>query len=233
VLNPLKLSDQGKSYIEELCSHFPKQLPRPAGFQIHVAPIATGGAVKEDDQLFSKLSLSMRKVLGVEMEASGLAALAEAHRIPAIIAKGVSDFGDKFKDDRYRKFAARASAEALILLLRNSADLLLPAYIIPTRITQTTPDPTFRLEEQGLPLDLIDFLADQYPDVPDARALWERAGGKRRDIENIPRPRDLWQRIWIHSTHGALVTPQALLNTVLEEYPGNAIINKYVGKSMH
>ncbi|SJZ51470.1 Phosphorylase superfamily protein [Trichlorobacter thiogenes] len=228
ITEPLTLTDQGKSYIEDLCSRFPTQLPQPANFQIHVAPIATGAAVKVDDQLFPKLSVSMRKVLGVEMEASGLAALAEAHKIPAIIAKGVSDFGDKFKDDRYRKFAARASAEALILLLRNSNHLLPSQHEIPVLAMHATKGPVYSSGGQTLPMDLIELLADNYPDTADARALWERAGGRRRDVENNPRPVDLWQRIWIRCDQGAIVTPFALLQSVLADFPNNKIIQKYI-----
>jgi nucleoside phosphorylase len=232
IQNPLTLTDQGKSYIEDLCAHFPTQLPKPANFQIHVAPIATGGAVKEDDQLFVRLSESMRKVLGVEMEASGLAALAEAHKIPAIIAKGVSDFGDKFKDDRYRKFAARASAEALILLFRNSSHLLPSQYEIPVQVAYASTRPVYSFGGQTLPLDLIELLADNYPETLEARALWERAGGKRRDVESISRPVDLWQRIWIRCEQGAIVTPKALLQAVLSDFPNNKIFQKYL-KQFH
>lgn len=93
----------------------PATLP---AFKIHVAPIATGAAVVEDAGVFPRLSHSMRKVLGIDMESSALAALAEAHGVPVLIAKAASDFGDRFKDDRYRTFAARASAECLLQLLR-------------------------------------------------------------------------------------------------------------------
>ncbi len=228
IKNPLTLSDQGKSYIEDLCTRYPAQLPKPADFRIHVAPIATGSSVKEDDQLFPKLSVSMRKVLGVEMEASGLAALAEAHRIPAIIAKGVSDFGDKFKDDRYRKFAARASAEALILLLRNSNHLLPSQYETPVIAMQTTKGPVYSSGGQTLPMDLIELLADNYPDTADARALWGRAGGRPHGVDNISRPVDLWQRIWTRCELGAMVKPYELLQAVLADFPNNKIIQKYL-----
>lgn len=228
ITEPLTLTAQGKSYIEDLCTQFPIQLPQPANFQIHVAPIATGAAVKVDDQLFPKLSVSMRKVLGVEMEASGLAALAEAHKIPAIIAKGVSDFGDKFKDDRYRKFAARASAEALILLLRNSSHLLPSKHEIPVVAVQSTKGPVYSFGGRTLPMDLIELLADNYPETSEARALWERAGGRPRDVESKPRPVDLWQRIWTQCENGAIVTRVALLEASLSDLPNNKIIQEYL-----
>lgn len=121
---PLVLTPSGREKAKELQLLYPKGLPKPTGFQIHVAPMATGAAVTEDDTIFNRLADSMRKVLAVEMEASALGALGDIHNIPVLVAKGVSDFGDPFKDDRYRQFAARASAECLIALLRKSADLL-------------------------------------------------------------------------------------------------------------
>jgi hypothetical protein len=89
--------------------------------------MATGAAVSEDESIFPRLAESMRKVLGIEMEASALGALGNIHNIPVLVAKGVSDYGDSFKDDRYREFAARAAAECLIDLLRNAVDLLPPS----------------------------------------------------------------------------------------------------------
>nr|WP_276598914.1 effector-associated domain EAD1-containing protein [Nannocystis sp. SCPEA4] len=79
-----------------------------------------------------------------------------------------------------------------------------------------------------LPEDLIRELAELYPDTRDARALWERAGGKASDVENIARPRDLWQRLWIHSTQGATVRPAALLKAALEDSPHNEVLRRYV-----
>ena len=76
--------------------------------------------------------------------------------------------------------------------------------------------------------DLIHVLADEYPDVSDARALWERAGGKAGEVENIPRPRDLWQRLWIRSIQGASVRPAALLEAALEDLPNNAVLSHYL-----
>ncbi len=224
----LKLTLAGKKHIEPLALLHPKGLPEPSAFQVHVAPLATGATVKEDEEIFPKLSQSMRKVLGLDMEASGLAALAEAHQVPVIVVKGVSDFGDKFKDDRYRVFAARAAAEALFVLLRNSAQLLLPKSTVAVQTESGHLASTSTQSINPLPLDLIDTLAELYPDVSNARYLWERAGGKGRDVENIPRPRDLWQRLWQRCCQGAEVTPQSLLTAALDEFPGNVVITTHI-----
>jgi nucleoside phosphorylase len=215
----LVLTDSGRNRAVELSLLHRQGLPTPSGFRIHVAPMATGAAVNEDTGVFPRLASSMRKVLGVEMEASALGALGEMHDVPVVVAKGVSDYGDPFKDDRYRDFAARAAAECLIALLRGAADLL------QNRIMGTTQDSA---PKTNLPLDLIRTLAEAYPDVGDARALWERAGGKASDVENISRPQDLWQRLWLRSVQGAAVRPVALLQTVLQDQPNNAVVIRYL-----
>lgn len=217
-----ELSTKGREQAQHLALLYPNGLPNPSGFQVHVAPMATGAAVVEDKGIFPRLASSMRKVLGIDMESSALAALGEAHGVPVIVAKGVSDFGDPFKDDRYRSFAARASAECLIKLLRESSDLI----GVPQSSTATVAGPTF--SNLDIPQDLIRELAEAFPDVRDARALWERAGGRGSEVENLPRPLDLWQRLWRKSCQGASVTPRALLNAVLSEYPENAVLVKHM-----
>ena len=213
---PLLLTETGRDYIEELTLHYPKELPQPENFRVHVGPMATGAQVKEDELFFSRLSNSMRKVIALDMEASGLAALAEAHKIPCFIAKGVSDYGDHYKDDRYRHFAARASAEALIRLLRETAHMFMP----PVKSTLDSPS-----SNGYSPSQLVNELADLYPDVESARALWERAGGKGREVENIPRPRDLWHKIIKRCNQGASVNLNALIGAVLQDFPKNSVLS--------
>ncbi len=121
----LKLTSEGSKKAKDLkLDHPDGMLPAPVCFNIHVAPMATGAAVVEDAEIFNRIADSQRKILGLEMEASALGALGEIHGIPVLVAKGVSDYGDSFKDDRYRHFAARAAAECLIALLRNADDLI-------------------------------------------------------------------------------------------------------------
>ncbi|MHB1117798.1 effector-associated domain EAD1-containing protein [Sideroxydans sp.] len=222
---PLALTATGRKHAEESFLLHPITLPAPPGFGIHVAPMATGAAVLEDEGIFPRLADSMRKVVGIEMEASALGALGEVHGIPVVVAKGVSDYGDPFKDDRYREFAARASAELLITFLRNASDLL------PMQNT-TTGGATANLlspsSVDNIPTDLINVLAEEYPDVQHARALWQRAGGRASDVENITRPRDLWQRLWLRSVQGASARPEKLLQAALENLPDNAVLHQHL-----
>lgn len=213
----MELTSSGQERARQLKLLYPNFHSQSEAFRIHVAPLASGASVVEDEGIFPRLSESMRKVLGVDMESSGVAALAEAHGIPALIAKGVSDYGDPFKDDRYRHFAARAAAECLIALLRQSPDLL------PNDATRTT-DPATAVA----PLELIRTLAQEYPETRDARALWQRAGGRGSEVENIARPEDLWQRLWLRSLQGASARPQAILAAALQDLPGNAVLKRYL-----
>lgn len=79
-----------------------------------------------------------------------------------------------------------------------------------------------------LPCDLLDFLAESYPDVRDARALWQRAGGRAAEVESNTRPFDLWQSLWRRSVQGAAVRPKALLSEVQQDYPGNPVVAYYL-----
>jgi nucleoside phosphorylase len=244
VESPLNLTESGKNRASELALLYPFNLPEPDDFEIRVAPIATGAAVIEDEGIFPKLANNMRKVLGVDMEASALAAFGDIHGVPVIVAKAVSDFGDRYKDDRYRHFGAHASAQCLIKLLRESADLLPQRHNIePASSLHTSKSSRYnsnlvssRKYVDKIPLakdcytdeDLIEVLSEEYPDVRDARAVWIRAGGKGAEIENISRPKDMWQKIWLRSTQGASVTPKALLISAASDLPNNSIITHYL-----
>ena len=92
-------------------------------FKVHVGAIATGAAVVEDDGIFTRLYNTVRGVRGIDMESSAIAALGAVTDKPVFIVKGISDYGDQFKDDRYREFAARSSAEALVKFLRYYPEL--------------------------------------------------------------------------------------------------------------
>jgi WD40 repeat protein/nucleoside phosphorylase len=112
-----KLSEDGRAHALELMAKYPKALPKDPGFRIHVGPIATGKAVQQDPGLFDRLKKHSRKTLGAEMEAAAIGLVSEQLKRQALVVKAVSDYGDNDKDDRFRTFAARASAEVLIRFL--------------------------------------------------------------------------------------------------------------------
>jgi len=116
----LGLTPAGQDYIGRLLIANANRLPSAEPWRLHVAPMATGPDVMRDPGLFQKLSESMRKVLGVDMEAAALAQVAHSRELPWLVMKGVMDHADQDKDDLLKSFAARASAECLFRFLRAS-----------------------------------------------------------------------------------------------------------------
>lgn len=114
----LKLTSQGEAEIERsilLDVDPPAHLP----FAIKPGPIASGNAVVKDGKAWDKLKLmGMRSVLGLEMEAAAIGEVARSAGVDHwIVIKGVMDHADPNKDDRFKPFAARASAEVLRVFL--------------------------------------------------------------------------------------------------------------------
>ncbi len=92
-------------------------------FEVHVASFASGDQVVEDETVWASIADSMRKTLGLDMEAAALGALAHYQRaagVDAIVMKAVMDFANHGRDDHFKDFAARASAECLIDFLRRN-----------------------------------------------------------------------------------------------------------------
>ncbi|WP_434048040.1 MULTISPECIES: pentapeptide repeat-containing protein [Sorangium] len=117
----LELTDAGMAQVRRERVIHPDGPPQARPFRVHIGPIATGKAVQEDPALFERLRPFGRKVLGVEMEAAAIGYVAERLGRRSIIAKAVSDHGDHDKDDSFRAFACRASAEFLFAFLRRYA----------------------------------------------------------------------------------------------------------------
>lgn len=89
----------------------PTHLP----FAIKRGPIASGNVVVKDGLTWDTLArMGVRSVLGLEMEAAVIGEVARSAGIERwIVIKGVMDHADPKKDDRFKRFAARASAEVL------------------------------------------------------------------------------------------------------------------------
>jgi WD40 repeat protein/nucleoside phosphorylase len=115
----LRLTEQGRRVVADAKLLDPEGQERDPDFRVHVAPIATGSAVREEPGLFDRLSRHIRKVLGAEMEARAIGFAAEQlGRRRSIIVKAVSDYADHDKDDAYRSFACHASAVFLLAFLQ-------------------------------------------------------------------------------------------------------------------
>ncbi|MDY7230181.1 tetratricopeptide repeat protein [Hyalangium rubrum] len=128
----LKLTEAGLQRIGPLRIKYRNRIPdlSPTGqvlpFKIHVAPMGSGNQVIEDERAWGFISEYMRKTLGLEMEAAALGALVHAQRdqkLDALVMKGVMDFANHGRDDHFKEFAARASAEYLIAFLRENLEV--------------------------------------------------------------------------------------------------------------
>ncbi|MFE8595396.1 5'-methylthioadenosine/S-adenosylhomocysteine nucleosidase family protein [Archangium violaceum] len=115
----LELTAEGSAHIKLQQLRHPDGLPEPPPFRVHVGSIGTGSRVMRDPGIFDRLAERERKLLGLEMEASAIGAMAHLHRVRyTLVMKGVMDFADSEKDDHFKPFAARASAECLLAFLR-------------------------------------------------------------------------------------------------------------------
>ena len=97
-------------------------LPEDPPFQVHIGAIATGAAVQEDPALFERLRRLVRTTLGAEMKGAAIGDVAARFERQAIVVKAVSDHADEEKDDSFRKFVCRASAEVLLAFLLKHFD---------------------------------------------------------------------------------------------------------------
>ena len=127
----LDLTETGRKHIQRLLLLNRDALPEPKPLRVHVGPIASGNQVMQDDEVFERLAASVRKVLGVEMEAAAIGALAHAAQVEfSVVMKAVMDHADADKSDNFKPFAARASAECLLAFVKQH---------VPPRATRDDP----------------------------------------------------------------------------------------------
>jgi tetratricopeptide (TPR) repeat protein/nucleoside phosphorylase len=130
-----ELTDEGRRFVDGLLFDHMNALPdlSPTGalhpFRLHVAPIASGMQVIEDQRIWDSVSKAMRKTLGLEMEVAAIGELAQRQRprLDWVVMKGVMDFANQGRDDHFKEFAARASAECLLWFLRGHVSTELTA----------------------------------------------------------------------------------------------------------
>jgi len=117
----LELTDAGRAHITRQLTQHRNRLPDPTPLKLHLGPIASGNQVMEDAEIFPLLADSVRKVIGVEMEAAAIGTLAHTAQLRySVVMKAVMDHADPDKSDNFKPFAARASAECLIGFLRTN-----------------------------------------------------------------------------------------------------------------
>lgn len=93
----------------------PSDLPK-----LHIGPMASGAAVQNHKEFFDGVANQNRKILGVDMEAFGVAWACHHSFEPQpkwLIVKGVSDFADGTKDNNIQSFASFFSAKVALAAL--------------------------------------------------------------------------------------------------------------------
>ncbi len=83
---------------------------------LHVGPIASGAAVVADEKVLGNVREQQRALLGIDMEAFGVYAAGHYGPYPhptTFCIKGVSDYADEKKNDRWHAYAAFTSASVL------------------------------------------------------------------------------------------------------------------------
>lgn len=104
--------EKAQQFYNECSGYRTKLVPR-----IHKGPIASGAAVQNHKDFFSGVANQQRKILGVDMEAFGVAWACYQSFDPQpkwLVVKGVSDFADGTKEDDIQNFASYFSAKVCL-----------------------------------------------------------------------------------------------------------------------
>lgn len=110
----------GRNWPKVTAKRFDKQSPL-----VHIGPICTGNKVVADESLIMQFNEVWTKLIGVEMEAGGVAnAVSQSVRQPGFfMVRGVSDLADGNKDSqnvyRWRNYACEIAAAWTIDFLRS------------------------------------------------------------------------------------------------------------------
>lgn len=77
---------------------------------------------------------------------------------------------------------------------------------------------------------VVDFLAENYSSPTATRTLWQRAGGRAKDVpQGTERPRDQWHELWRDASAGGHATPIALVREALQDFPGSLALLRWLG----
>lgn len=104
-----------------------------AGPCVSLATVASGEKLIRDSVVWDELRRIHGKIDVTDMEAVGIAQACQQHTVPFLVIRGISDFGDKEKNDRYHGIASAAASEFAV-------DFIREGYHLPGR---NSPDPSF------------------------------------------------------------------------------------------
>lgn len=90
----------------------------PSLVALHIAPMASGSAVRSDNP-FNSVRIPVRGTVAIDMEgASFYRTVADFPGIHALLVKGVCDYSDGDKDDSYHQYASSVSATYMLCFIR-------------------------------------------------------------------------------------------------------------------
>jgi nucleoside phosphorylase len=174
------LTGEGLAHIQQITYNNvdgPERLP----FEVAAGPMASGSAVMSDPDIWDRLEVTQRKILALEMEAATIATVAHERQVPHwLVAKGVMDHANFDKDDRFKAFAAKASAEVLFALLGR---LLSPAAASPRPVKPAGEIPGY------VKLEILRRLTYDWQDLADAVGV---PSYEMRRFRAGDEPRELW-----------------------------------------
>ncbi len=116
----LKLTLNGIKVVEESLYKSNPLKPDPAAPKVRIGPIGTMGREQQDPELSPRLKGMALKLLGDEREGAAVGIAAENKKVPMIVAKSVSDYGDLNKNDQFRHYAAEISARFLLEFIKKT-----------------------------------------------------------------------------------------------------------------
>lgn len=110
--NYLRNSPFNRCIYNVILRHGPKQLPVDmAQPSIHVGPGACGSYVVGDEDFMKQLvKEDNRNLKGLDMEGYGLYLAGHMLKKNCVLVKGIADFGDSKKGDKYHQVCSYASA---------------------------------------------------------------------------------------------------------------------------
>ncbi|MEV6848251.1 hypothetical protein [Actinoplanes sp. NPDC051411] len=164
--------------------------PASLPFKVHTGPMASGSAVMALPGIWGELAAHQRKILALDMEAATVATIGHERTVPHwLVAKGVSDHAGNDKDDRFKAFAAQASAEVLFALLEQLLKPPPPAVHVPDRVRH----------------EILRQLRYFWPDVADVFGV---PSYETRRFRTGDEPHDLWE--WLAGRRRLADLPGAL-----------------------
>lgn len=124
------LTEAGQRFLDERWPDNHASIPdiTPTGpvspMRLHVAPIATGARALQLPRAFDFMKPFGYRTSGLDRTSAAIYEIVHRypqHRLAAVVLKGVADFAEETPDERFKQFAARASAECTIYFFRDLA----------------------------------------------------------------------------------------------------------------